>query len=148
MTKREYHRTWRAKNRERVLAANARYRARHREQRRKDDRTRKAKGQPGWVGAENSRLKYTYGLTLEQYTAKVLLQGEVCALCGQPEAAQGRHGSTKKLCVDHNHGTDAIRDLLCDTCNRVVGIIETRAVPIDALAAYLQKWGIETWRKK
>ena len=64
-----------------------------------------------------TRLKTTYGLTMEQYDELLEKQNGCCAICG-------RHHTIFKvrLAVDHNHTTNEIRGLCCTYCNhRVVG---------------------------
>jgi len=41
-------------------------------------------------------------------------QGSKCAICEQP---------MKKVCVDHDHKTQKVRGLLCQTCNIAVGLL-------------------------
>jgi Recombination endonuclease VII len=41
--------------------------------------------------------------------------GDHCAMCKKPGSA-----FSKKLSVDHNHKTNAIRGLLCYRCNRFI----------------------------
>ena len=57
-----------------------------------------------------SRTKATYGITPEEYEALLEYQGGVCAICLQRPV-------TKRLAVDHNHRTGAVRGLLCSRCN-------------------------------
>jgi len=52
----------------------------------------------------------TYGLTPEAYTALLDLQGGKCAICRARPIS-------KRLAVDHDHATDAVRGLLCSRCN-------------------------------
>lgn len=77
------------------------------------------------------RLKQ-YGLTPESYSEMVKSQEGRCLICGE-------HGS---LVVDHDHRTGKVRGLLCDRCNRFLGIIETGITIGDFRTAlnYL-KWG-------
>ena len=52
----------------------------------------------------------TYGLTATQYDALLKLQGGRCAICrAKPKS--------KRLAVDHDHKTGAVRGLLCSRCN-------------------------------
>ena len=52
----------------------------------------------------------TYGLTAEQYDDLLKRQGGKCAICrNKPKS--------KRLAVDHDHGTGAVRGLLCSRCN-------------------------------
>lgn len=62
-------------------------------------------------------LRKTYGITEDQYYDIISFQGGGCFICGKTEEQEGR-----KLCVDHNHKTGAVRGVLCFYCNhRVVG---------------------------
>jgi hypothetical protein len=58
----------------------------------------------------------------EQYDTIFAEQGGVCACCGQPETAKLK-GKIKLLAVDHNHKTGKIRQLLCQRCNLVIGLV-------------------------
>lgn len=52
----------------------------------------------------------TYGLTAADYDALLRLQGGRCAICrAKPKS--------KRLAVDHDHKTGAVRGLLCSRCN-------------------------------
>jgi recombination endonuclease VII len=61
-------------------------------------------------------LKTTYGLSMDDYRKMVETQGGACGIC---------RAAHKRLFVDHNHSTGAIRGLLCSRCNAFVGFIET-----------------------
>lgn len=52
-----------------------------------------------------------YGITADEYWEIHSLQGGVCALC------QRATGKVRKLAVDHDHKSGAIRGCLCKTCN-------------------------------
>lgn len=77
-------------------------------------------------------------LTPEEYVAKLVAQGEVCALCGQPE----RHlitgtNTAKPLAIDHDHVTGLPRDLLCSECNTGLGKFGDDMVRLLAAVRYL-----------
>ena len=44
--------------------------------------------------------------------------------------------STKKLCLDHNHVTKNARGWLCNNCNTMIGIIETKNITRDEFGTY------------
>lgn len=63
--------------------------------------------------SKDARLRARYGITIEQFEAILAAQGNVCAVCKEPD---------KVFCVDHNHKTLKIRGIICLNCNlRVVG---------------------------
>lgn len=74
-------------------------------------------------------------LTYKGFNKKFAKQKGCCAICG-------RHQSEFKnsLNVDLNHETGKIRDLLCITCNHLVGYIETRKETVENVKIYLTKW--------
>ena len=65
-------------------------------------------------------LKYSYGITIEQYDKMLEQHNGVCAICGLPETRK-RKSKTLRLCIDHNHQTNKIRGLLCSGCNTAIG---------------------------
>lgn len=92
---------------------------------------------PGRTVANKRRfnLATLYGLTPEQYEAMLRSQGGVCAICG--EAPSGRHTRDRRLVVDHCHGTGATRGLLCNRCNRAIGLLKDDAVLLRRAISYL-----------
>ncbi len=71
----------------------------------------------------NNALRKKYGITLAEYSAMLVAQGGVCAICHKPEIMV-RDGKICDLAVDHNHVTGRIRGLLCARCNLSGGYIE------------------------
>lgn len=65
-----------------------------------------------------------YGLTRAQYEAILVAQGGVCAICKRPERLRAG-GVVRPLSVDHDHDTGRVRGLLCNGCNRLVGLLES-----------------------
>ena len=58
-----------------------------------------------------------YGLSVEKFEEMSRRQGDVCSICFKKCA------NKKRLSVDHNHDTGVIRGLLCNNCNRALGLI-------------------------
>jgi hypothetical protein len=75
----------------------------------------------------------TYGLTIEGYETLYRSQGGTCAVC-KAVPAPG-----EKLCVDHDHGTNVVRGLLCKKCNSMLGLGRDNPAVLRAGAAYLEK---------
>lgn len=84
----------------------------------------------------NQSLRDRFGITLDEYKAKLIQQRGVCAICGQPETVVLR-GKIKALSVDHNHLTDQVRGLLCDACNKAIGCFHEDVHVLDSAIRYL-----------
>jgi protein-arginine kinase activator protein McsA len=80
-------------------------------------------------------LKRTYGMTKENYFQMLKEQGDACAIC----VGFRNLKSKRRLAVDHCHKTGKIRGLLCDYCNRGIGVFEDRPKLIEVAAAYLMR---------
>lgn len=57
---------------------------------------------------------------------------EVCQICGEED----RRG----LCIDHNHETGKIRGLLCDNCNKGIGLLREDSYILEKAKRYLEKY--------
>lgn len=68
-----------------------------------------------------------YGLTVEQYAAEVARCDGRCPMCNEVRA----------LVVDHDHRTGAFRSLLCDRCNRLLGVADDSVDLLQAALDYL-----------
>lgn len=79
-------------------------------------------------------LRSTYGISLEDYHRMLAEQGDCCKICGT-------HKDTVKrsLCVDHCHTTGKVRGLLCDTCNRCLGLLKDNIDILKNAIEYLEK---------
>lgn len=80
-------------------------------------------------------LKYSFGISLEQYNKKLEKQNSVCAICEKPELARN-----KSLSTDHNHDTKQIRDLLCSKCNKALGQVNESPLILQKMIDYLHRW--------
>lgn len=76
--------------------------------------------------ARRSRIMRRFGITAEAYDE--LVCGQSCAICG----------SSTSLCVDHCHASGDIRGVLCNNCNRGIGMLGDDPGRIRAAAAYLE----------
>jgi|SRR3972149_5086974 len=71
-----------------------------------------------------------YGLTPQNYADLLQSQGGVCAVCGNDDPRF-------RLSVDHDHATGRVRGLLCNTCNRAMGLFGDDSVRLRRAIAYL-----------
>jgi hypothetical protein len=88
--------------------------------------------------ARNYDLKRMYGLTIDCYNKLLGQQGGVCAICHKP-AEEKMKGNKKYLCVDHCHDTGVVRGLLCDQCNRAIGLLKEDVSLLKRAISYLEK---------
>lgn len=84
-------------------------------------------------GAAHLRhVEDTYGLSAEDYAELVRRQGGKCAICRAVPRS-------KRLAVDHDHKTGAVRGLLCSRCNHdLLGAAHDSADILGNAVAYLQ----------
>lgn len=75
-----------------------------------------------------------YGLTPADYDAMLAAQGGCCACCG---VKANRNG--KRLFVDHDHVTGAVRGILCTNCNRGIGALGDNAAGVRRALDYLER---------
>jgi len=97
---------------------------------------------PGRQRAWN--IKHKYGITADEYAAKLREQGGGCAICGKTPEENGRD-----LAVDHDHSCcpgkrscgKCVRGLLCVTCNPGIGYFQDSPELLLAAVAYLRRVG-------
>ncbi len=82
-------------------------------------------------------LQRAYGITVEEYSARLKQQDNKCACCGTTEAG-GRH-DTSFFVVDHCHDSGKVRGLLCHNCNTALGLLRDDVSTIANLISYLAK---------
>lgn len=84
--------------------------------------------------------KRRYGITRERYETMLREQGGVCAICKNPETGiSPRTGTIRLLTVDHCHSTGAIRGLLCNSCNRAIGLLKDCPDILKNALSYLEE---------
>jgi hypothetical protein len=80
-----------------------------------------------------SKIKNTYGITLEQFDEMLTSQNGGCAIC-KTQVPGGRGNFT----VDHCHSTGRIRGLLCNSCNVGLGSFKDSPSLLIAAAKYVE----------
>ena len=60
-------------------------------------------------------------------------QNNKCAVCNTDRIELKRN-----LCVDHDHVTLKVRGLLCDTCNRSLGLLKDNIEILKSAIKYLE----------
>ena len=165
----EYHRQWRAKNREKMREYQRQWRAAHPDSVKESARKRAAKtreyhreyyeenrerirekhkahyyaNHSYWRekhrGYRRTAVLKQYGLTVTQYEEMAASQNGVCGICERPE--RPRKGKPVRLAVDHDHSTGKVRGLLCRRCNRGIGSFEHDTGLLTRAGDYLARTG-------
>lgn len=78
-----------------------------------------------------AHLRREFGIGIDEYEQLLHLQGGVCKICGGIDAQ-------KVLAVDHCHSTGSIRGLLCENCNRGLGMYKDDISLLMKAVEYLQ----------
>lgn len=95
---------------------------------------------------ERDRLKnrqysreYIYGITPSDYVKMWEAQNGICAICKLAETRIIK-GTLSSLSIDHNHTTGQIRGLLCDSCNKIIGLLKESPELCLAMSNYIAYW--------
>jgi len=71
-----------------------------------------------------------YGLSPEEYDNMVAAQKGCCLICGV---------TPTRLHIDHDHTTDVVRGLLCNTCNAGLGQFKDSPDLLRAATKYVEE---------
>lgn len=86
-------------------------------------------------------LRKAYRAGVDWYEAKLAEQGGVCAICRQPEVGVAQRSQRpRRLAVDHDHTTGALRGLLCHHCNTALGSFKDSIDLLLAAGEYLERY--------
>lgn len=84
------------------------------------------------------RLKTKYGMTVQDFETLLRAQDGKCLICEcvvVVTTAENRTRHGKSATVDHNHKTGEVRSVLCNNCNRGLGLFgEDQRVLRNALS--------------
>lgn len=119
--KRAYQKEWRRRRAEHIKQYNKEYWQRNLEQNR-------AAGRDRTMGR---RLQRHCGITLAEYNERLKAAAGKCGCCGEMNA--------KRLVLDHCHKTKKARKFVCDTCNQILGMLETHGDKIVSAKRYLKE---------
>lgn len=104
--------------------------------RKKIDRDRPKRGKENRWYYKNKERAYrnwllkTYGLSEMEYDLLLAQQEHKCAICGGKP-------TRKHFDVDHDHKTGKVRGLLCNSCNRGLGLFKNNAEFLFVAFEYL-----------
>lgn len=89
------------------------------------------KSPKGHITWKRKHVENRYGITLEEYNDKI--QEGICEVCG----------STDNICYDHCHSTGEFRGVLCNKCNRSIGMLGDTADTLYKVYTYLRNFEIK-----
>jgi hypothetical protein len=100
--------------------------------------------QKNLVAANKYKMKKYYGMTYEEFDAKLEKQDNKCLICGLHKDEQ-----TKRMSVDHDHSCcpgketcgKCIRGVLCSTCNLALGGFKDNKVLLQRAIDYIESFG-------
>jgi Recombination endonuclease VII len=87
----------------------------------------------------NQSLLVKYGISLVEYEELLEQQSFVCAICKQQERHRNKDCGVSNLAVDHCHKSNKIRGLLCNRCNRGLGLLGDSEEILSEALNYLRK---------
>lgn len=124
---------YRLKHPERAAQSAKRYRENHPERSWAQQKAWRARNPRVWTDIKRrSQLDGLLGEgAFEHFEEQRKLQAGVCAICHQP---------MQKACSDHNHETGTWRGLLCDNCNRGLGLLKDSLEVLESAITYLKLW--------
>jgi len=124
------HKKYYDKNRKRILKAQKEYNEKHKDRYRQNTKnwsSKNGKRMKEWT------LKTFYNLSLDEFNDIFEKQNGCCAICGIHQSQL-----KKTLCVDHDHKTGQIRGLLCNKCNRGIGMFNDDVILLETAIKYLK----------
>ena len=83
----------------------------------------------------DTRLKKLYNLKVGEYDNMLKAQQGLCKICQSSETGRG----DQWLVVDHCHETNQVRGLLCNTCNRALGLFKDNVTTLQKAISYLNE---------
>jgi hypothetical protein len=87
-------------------------------------------------------LRKKFGIGEEDYERMLKEQNGCCAICKSPTPKgrkRGSGGEVKNFYVDHCHETGKVRGLLCNHCNRGLGLLGDDLDNLKLAVEYLSK---------
>ena len=127
------------------------YRLKNLEKFRARDRLR-SKSNPNRIkqrkaGRQAYNLKRRYGLSLSDYQDLIRKTNNECVICkkelvfGVSSFDEPKNMGTNSAisCIDHNHKTGRVREIICIKCNSIIGLCGERIEVLLEVINYLNK---------
>ena len=92
-------------------------------------------------GSERAKVRHIerkYGLSKEEFEALLHKQECKCAICRNPLKVNSGNGGDGP-CIDHCHDTGKVRGILCNNCNRGLGMFKDNTEYLTSAISYLRE---------
>jgi hypothetical protein len=122
-----YHKQWREENAEHVSNYGKKYMAEY------------VKDPSVQTQTWERNLWKNYKMTAAEFNDMWLSQNGKCEICEVDLMPRGRQNNS--VAVDHNHENGAVRGLLCQACNRAIGLFKDNPKVLQSAAKYLENRG-------
>lgn len=133
--KKEYDRLRYLEKREQLLKASSEYAKANPEVGRR--KAQKHREKVGKIAKKNDYLQLTYNLSWKTFLEMHAVQGGKCKICSVEILPINTGRGNKTANVDHCHTTGRIRGLLCNSCNRALGLLKEDSEILRKAARYL-----------
>ena len=87
-------------------------------------------GRKRYPTSREARLRWKYGITLEEYDLRFQGQGGACLICQEPLVAP---------VIDHDHDLGHVRGILCRECNLGLGFFRDNPAVMRRAIKYLAR---------
>lgn len=90
-----------------------------------------------------ARMRNKYGMPPERYDCLLLAQQGKCLICKGFMHMPSKTDRTRKgdsVVVDHDHATNEVRGLLCNNCNRGLGLFRHNPEVLANAQKYMESW--------
>ena len=99
------------------------------------------------LNQRRSYLQKKYGVSIEEMAQLLEAQHGLCAICGKlwsechlEKRLRGKTLFLQHLYVDHCHRTGRVRGLLCNNCNKAIGLLSENKEHFARAIRYLEKY--------
>jgi hypothetical protein len=124
------HKLWREKNKEHIKQkGKERYEANKEEMKAQMRQYRKDNPKK----MRDLHYRRYYGINIHDYNEMLYKQQNCCGICGC-------FAGEERLCVDHDHETGEVRGLLCQLCNKALGLFKDDKGSLERAIAYLERY--------
>lgn len=92
--------------------------------------------------ARRGKLRRSYNISLETYNEMLAAQNGVCTICGAvcPSGHNLAVDHDRSCCPGDKSCGKCVRELLCGTCNPMLGYAQDSVERLRSAIAYLERW--------